>query len=111
MLTRRHLLANGARIAGAASLAALVPGGSLFAGTGGDTRYSEVVTTRAGKVRGLIVHGTHAFKGIPYGGSTSGAHRFLAPQPAQPWTGVRDAFEWGTYAPQSNRKRGPKQSE
>ena len=33
----------------------------------------------------------------------------MPPKPAEPWTGVRDAFEFGHYAPQSNRPRGDKQ--
>ena len=35
------------------------------------------------------------FKGIPYGGPVSGAHRFKAAPPLQPWTGVRDALKGG----------------
>jgi para-nitrobenzyl esterase len=58
------------------------------------------VTTSAGRSRGYIDNGVNVFKGVPYGGSTAGAGRFMPPQKPQPWTGVRDAFEFGGRAPQ-----------
>jgi para-nitrobenzyl esterase len=73
--------------------------------------FTPIVNTQSGKVRGRLVDGVHTFKGIPYGSPTGGANRFLPPQPAQPWSGVRDAFEYGHFAPQSNRQRGAKQLE
>jgi para-nitrobenzyl esterase len=59
----------------------------------------SIATTRAGRVRGRIDHGTHIFRGIYYGADTSG-RRFLPPAPVTPWTGVRDALEFGAVAPQ-----------
>ena len=59
-----------------------------------------IVETVSGKIRGSIQAGIHAFKGIPYGASTSGAHRFQAPRPPEPWAGVRDALALGGRAPQ-----------
>src|SRR6267154_1368745 len=108
-MQRRTFLAHAA---GFAAAGALLPPAFLrdgFAATdGGPTRE---IATRGGKVRGRIVDGVHCFKNIPYGASTAGANRFLPPQPAAPWTGVKDCFEWGHYAPQSNRARGAKQLE
>src|SRR6185312_7625160 len=62
---------------------------------------SPVVETQSGKLRGATAGGIHAFKGIPYGAPTSGANRFMPPQPAEPWAGVREALEYRGHAPQS----------
>jgi para-nitrobenzyl esterase len=58
------------------------------------------VQTTAGRLRGYLDANVHVFKGVPYGASTAGAGRFMPPQKPQPWTGVRDAFEWGQRSPQ-----------
>src|SRR3954463_5153245 len=60
-----------------------------------------VADTTAGKVRGVDVDGIKIFKGIPYGANTTGKNRFMPPQPVAKWTGVRDAFEYGASAPQT----------
>jgi len=54
-----------------------------------------VVETTGGKIRGIVRGGAHAFLGVPYGGDTSGAHRFKTPPPVQPWPGIRDAVDFG----------------
>jgi para-nitrobenzyl esterase len=59
-----------------------------------------VADTAYGKVRGTVINKVNAFKGIPYGASTEGANRFMPPQKPTPWTGVKDALEWGPEAPQ-----------
>ncbi|MBL7700466.1 MAG: carboxylesterase family protein [Chitinophagaceae bacterium] len=58
-----------------------------------------LVTTEAGKVRGYQRNGIHGYKGIPYGASTEGKNRFMAPQAVEPWTGVRNTLSWGPSAP------------
>jgi para-nitrobenzyl esterase len=59
-----------------------------------------VVETTRGKLRGASVRGVNVFKGVPYAASTAGQNRFLPPQPVAPWSGVRDALEYGSSAPQ-----------
>ena len=59
------------------------------------------VETVAGKIRGGTARGALSFKGIPYGGSLSGANRFKAPTPVAPWTGVFDATHLGAPSQQT----------
>jgi para-nitrobenzyl esterase len=59
-----------------------------------------IVTTTAGRIRGLTISGVHAFKGVAYGASTTGRARFQPPAKPQPWSGVRDAIALGERCPQ-----------
>ncbi|HEX8031577.1 MAG TPA: carboxylesterase/lipase family protein [Vicinamibacterales bacterium] len=75
--------------------------GAPFIGGVGRVRAQEtsIATTTVGQWRGRRESGIHVFKGIRYGADTS-RRRFLAPVAPEPWTGVRDAFEFGPIAPQ-----------
>ena len=66
--------------------------------------YVEVATSY-GRLRGAQGDGLVRFKGIPYGGSASGSNRFKAAPPLQPWTGVRDALQFGAPSMQPGRGR------
>lgn len=56
-----------------------------------------------GLLRGVREHGVLTWRGIPYAAAPVGDRRFRAPQPAEPWGGIRDASVWGPVAPQSHK--------
>ena len=64
---------------------------------------TNIVETSAGKVRGYSRNGVHTFKGIPFGASTEGAARFMAPTKPKPWTGLRSSMQYGYVSPQAAR--------
>ena len=59
------------------------------------TPTEPVVETRQGKLRGFKLDDIYTFYGIPY----AQAKRFQAPQPVEPWEGVRDALSYGYVCP------------
>jgi len=65
---------------------------------------SAVVETCSGKLAGTLDRGVLTFRGIPYAAPPVGRLRFAAPQPPEPWTGVRDATQYGAAAPQTPRR-------
>src|SRR5215510_4174486 len=108
-LDRRSFLTASARFGGMGAATFFIPGLLRASYAESANELTPIVTISAGKVRGRKENGVHIFKGIPYGAPTGAANRFMAPRAPEPWTGVRDAFEFGHYAPQSNRPRGEKQ--
>ena len=99
-LNRREFVA---RTSAALACATVLPSGHAFADSS-NTDFVEV-NTACGRVRGMKTAGLVTFKGIPYAGSVSGAGRFKAAPPLQPWTGVRDALQLGAPALQPGGQR------
>jgi len=64
-------------------------------GAGTNPAGDLVVRTKSGSLRGTTVESAVAFMGIPYARPPVGELRWEAPQPAMPWTGVRDATRPG----------------
>ncbi|MBT2369935.1 carboxylesterase/lipase family protein [Streptomyces sp. ISL-10] len=60
----------------------------------------DTVKTQQGLVRGRTHDGIVSFKGIPYAAAPDGLRRFLPPQPAASWDGVRKADAFGSAPPQ-----------
>ena len=63
---------------------------------------AAIATTKQGRVEGEEAGGLAIFRGIPYAAPPVGALRWLAPQPPEPWSGVRPAKAFGNAAPQNS---------
>ena len=59
--------------------------------------------TAAGIVEGFTRDGVNRWRSIPYARPPAGPLRFRAPQPAQPWSGVRHCHGFTSCAPQQSR--------
>ncbi len=60
-----------------------------------------IVETTAGKIHGYTRNQIFTFRGIPYGAPTNGAARFMPPGKVQPWSGTRNAYQFGHCSPQA----------
>lgn len=65
-----------------------------------DGAMDGVVEVAGGRVRGRQRGGVWAYAGIPYARSPEGPLRWRPPEPPEPWTGVREAVDFGPIAPQ-----------
>ena len=63
----------------------------------------EIVTidTPSGRLAGARSGQVACFKGIPFARPPVGALRWRAPEPLEPWAGVRDAANFGPICPQA----------
>src|SRR6201993_4306791 len=59
--------------------------------------------TASGTVEGFTRDGVNRWRSIPYARPPVGRLRFRAPQPAQPWSGVRHCHGFTNCAPQQRR--------
>ncbi len=74
----------------------------LTQGFAADLQTSEdaaVARTGQGLVAGYVEDGVYTFKGVPY----AKAERFMPPQEADPWEGVRSSRAYGPNCPQGTR--------
>ncbi|KKB12178.1 carboxylesterase [Devosia geojensis] len=58
------------------------------------------VMVPGGEIEGFSEHGNLCFLSVPYAAPVTRERRFLAPQPVEPWRGVRDATRLGPVCPQ-----------
>ena len=59
-----------------------------------------VVKVETGTLQGASEYNMNVFKNIPYAAPPVGDLRWRPPQPAAPWTGTRDASQFGDSCPQ-----------
>jgi para-nitrobenzyl esterase len=62
--------------------------------------HTAIATTDLGALAGERAEGVLRFLGVPYAAPPVGDLRWRAPQPAAPWTGLRDARRFGPACPQ-----------
>ena len=84
------------------SLAALA---AMGVGTAASLQTSPLVRVESGELQGVVDDGVASFKGIPFAAPPVGDLRWRPPQPAAPWTGARQAAEFGADCMQ--RRFGP----
>jgi para-nitrobenzyl esterase len=66
------------------------------------------VETRSGKLRGRQSEDVSTFLGVPYAVPPVDGNRFRSPRPLQPWSGVREALEYGHDAIQTTTVAEPR---
>ena len=74
---------------------------------GAGTSFAEVrshAVVETGELAGDIEDWLHVFEGIPYAAAPVGELRWRAPKPPVPWSGVRQAKEFGPACPQAPSK-------
>ncbi len=64
----------------------------------------SVASTALGDLGGAEEHGITVFRGVPYAAPPVGPLRFMPPEPAAAWRGLRDATRHGPIAPQAQSR-------
>jgi para-nitrobenzyl esterase len=65
------------------------------AGIANAKQATAVVRVDSGQLQGVVEDGVVSYKGIPFATPPVGELRWRPPQPVAPWTGVRQASEFG----------------
>ena len=66
----------------------------------------QTVAVTGGSVEGVLASGIVSFKGIPFAAPPIGDLRWKAPQPVNPWTGVKKADEFAVKCMQDPNMSG-----
>lgn len=66
----------------------------------GERLVQPMVEVSSGRLLGTREEKCFVFRGIPYAEAPVGRRRLLTPRAPQPWTGVREALDFGLAAPQ-----------
>lgn len=76
------------------------------AGAGCESQLSETVELESGLVTSSLISdsGVRSFRGLPFAAPPVGENRWRAPQPVEPWEGVRDASEFGNVCIQADTR-------
>jgi para-nitrobenzyl esterase len=111
--TRRRVMQGAAALAGGSAASLVLPFASTpdSVASAAETPVFEPVTyeasskkniveTDSGKVYGFVRNDIVTYLGVPYGASTAGKNRFMAPGKPKPWTAARAATRWGSVSPQ-----------
>ena len=58
-----------------------------------------IAITSSGTVSGEQIDGVTRFLGMPYAASPTGQLRFAAPEPPEPWEGIRECIAFSATPP------------
>src|SRR5512137_1396631 len=68
---------------------------AMGVGTVAQSQTPPYVRVESGELQGVVADGVDSFKGIPFAAPPVGDLRWRPTQPAAPWTGVRQAADFG----------------
>ncbi len=88
-------------------LALAAAGARAFAQSSASVPAEAMVDTPLGTLRGESVNGVRVYRGVPFAIPPVDDLRFRAPQPVQPWGGVREATKFAAAAMQPGEKNIP----
>jgi para-nitrobenzyl esterase len=71
-----------------------------------ESQISETIELESGTVSSDLISdsGVRSFRGLPFAAAPVGDNRWRAPQPVEPWDGVRDASEFGNVCIQADTR-------
>lgn len=102
-IVKRRLQRIVLRVATAAVSIASVA--SVASAVRGEAAATAIADVTGGELAGVVDHGVVAYKGIPYAAAPIGNLRWHAPAPVIPWSGVRNAADYGATCLQAELPR------